>query len=59
MKFLLVFNQEDKNKLINQGYKFINSLKEKDLTIYQFENNKKINFDKSIKSFKYNDLMLF
>lgn len=59
MKYLLVFSEEDKSKLIKQGYKFINSLKQKDLTIYQFEDNKKLNFDKSIKLFQYSSLMLF
>lgn len=58
-KFLFVFNEEDKNKLIKRGYEIMNQLNQGSFTIYQFKNNNKLNFDKSIRDFKYSDLMLF
>lgn len=60
MKFLWVFNEDDKNKLIESGYELISTCKQKQLNIYQFKSNNKINFNKTgIKSFKFSDLMLF
>ncbi len=58
MKFLWVFTEEDKENLIKRGYKFINSISQKEFKIYQFKNDNKLKFDESVK-FKYSNLMLF
>lgn len=58
MKFLWVFTEEDKEKLIKKGYKFVSSISQKGIEVYQFKNDNKLNFDKSVK-FQYSNLMLF
>ena len=54
-----VFNLDDKNKLIELGYKFITEQKLGEITAYVFENNNKLKFsDLGVKA-KFTNKMYF
>lgn len=60
MQFILIFNEEDRDKMIALGYKLVSTLDQGKDKIYQFRNDNKLKFKKgSIKLFKYSNLMLF
>jgi len=56
---VLVFNQEDKERLLLNGYKFIcnNKIGKEDMFI--FEDNNKLNFEKENIKFKKTNKMFF
>lgn len=55
--FVVIFNDEDKNKLINQGYKLIHEDFQNGCKRFVFEDKGKLNFaDENMKVFKTNKL---
>lgn len=55
--FLCAFSEEDKTKLIKNGYRFICTNKIGDRDVFIFEDNKMLKFNKDdIKVFKTNKL---
>ena len=55
--FLVIFNDEDKNKLINQGYKLIHEDFQNGCKRFVFEDKGKLNFaNENMKVFKTNKL---
>lgn len=56
-KFLYVFNEKDKDSLVEAGYYLIKA--DKDKNMYIFENNTKLNFDKSKVKGYLSDVLTF
>ncbi len=55
--FIIAFNDEDKNKLITNGYKLINEDFQNGCKRFIFENKGKLNFaNENMKVFKTNKL---
>ena len=60
MQFILIFDEEDRDRMISLGYKLISTLDQGKNKVYQFKNDNKLKFnEQSIKLFKYSNLMLF
>lgn len=57
--FILVFNEEDKERLLSNGYRFIckNIISNKD--VFVFEDNNKLNFEKENIKFKKTNKLFF